>query len=96
MSNQQLNSIRDSKPDLCLVAMGSPKQDELIQRLCHTLHHGIAIGIGGVFDIWAGQFKRSPKFIQAIGLEWLYRLIQSPKKIPVFLRAIQWLFKPIH
>jgi N-acetylglucosaminyldiphosphoundecaprenol N-acetyl-beta-D-mannosaminyltransferase len=48
----------------------------------------IAMGIGGAFNFIAGIKKRAPKLIQKIGLEWLYRLIQEPKRIKRIYNAV--------
>jgi exopolysaccharide biosynthesis WecB/TagA/CpsF family protein len=42
---------------------------------------GISIGIGGSFDVWAGLVDRAPKFLQLIGLEWLWRILKQPARI---------------
>jgi N-acetylglucosaminyldiphosphoundecaprenol N-acetyl-beta-D-mannosaminyltransferase len=41
----------------------------------------VAIGVGGTFDFYSGKISRAPKFVQKIGLEWLWRLMREPKRI---------------
>ncbi len=89
-----ISKIVELAPDLVLVGMGSPKQDDLLATLRQRLKGGIGIGVGGCFDVFAGKFERAPRWIQAIGMEWAYRVAQDPKRltrlgfIPRFLFAV--------
>lgn len=74
--------INASEPDILFVAYGSPAQEEWIHRNLGKLNTvKVALGIGGAIDFAAGKAKRAPKFIQNIGLEWLWRLFRQPKRI---------------
>ncbi len=75
-----INEIKEKSPKLLLVAMGAPKQEEFIYEAKHILPSTLMIGIGGSFDVWAGNVKRAPKILQKIGLEWLYRTIKQPER----------------
>ncbi len=75
-----LNSLTLSKPDLVLVALGSPKQEFFISKLKKNLPEATMIGLGGSFDVWAGAVKRAPLIYQRMGLEWLYRTIKEPQR----------------
>lgn len=73
--------INNASPDILFVAYGAPKQEMWISRnLKHLNSVKIAIGIGGAFDFIAGKRKRAPKWMQKVGLEWLFRLIQQPSR----------------
>jgi len=73
--------INKVKPDILLVGLGSPKQEKWIyENLKKMPSVKLAIGVGGAFDFISGSIKRSPKFLQKIGLEWLWRLIIQPKR----------------
>ena len=48
----------------------------------------IAMGVGGTFDFLAGTKKRAPKIMQYLGLEWLWRLVQEPQRLPRILNAV--------
>ena len=80
-------------PDLTLVALGVPRQELWIQGLPHPLT-GLWMGVGGSFDVWAGNKKRAPRWMGRIHLEWLYRLLQEPTRwrrmlaLPAFVRAV--------
>ena len=74
--------IDDSKADFLFVAYGAPKQEIWISRNLKKLETvKVAVGVGGAFDFVAGKRKRAPKWMQKIGLEWLYRLLQQPTRI---------------
>lgn len=71
--------INNSHADMLFVAYGAPNQDKWIARNRETLLTvRLAIGVGGSLDFVTGQAKRAPRWIQNLGLEWLYRLIQEP------------------
>ncbi len=70
--------IRSSEADVLLVAYGAPKQDKWIARNLERTGVAVAIGIGGSLDFIVGTQKRAPRWMQRVGLEWLYRLIREP------------------
>lgn len=72
--------IKQFKPDLLLVGLGSPKQEEFIYENLQTLNIPLSIGIGGMIDIISGTVKRAPKIMRDTGTEWLYRLLSQPKR----------------
>jgi N-acetylglucosaminyldiphosphoundecaprenol N-acetyl-beta-D-mannosaminyltransferase len=80
--------INNSRAEVIFVAYGSPKQEFWINRnLPHLKTIRFAIGIGGTFDFIAGKRRRAPRFMQKVGLEWLFRLIQEPKRIKRIFNA---------
>jgi len=80
-------SIRSSGADLLFVGMGSPYKEEFLARRRDTLGVHFAMGVGGSFDVWAGLTHRAPLWIQRVGLEWLYRTLQEPRRLlPRYLR----------
>lgn len=70
------------KPDILLVGFGMPKQEKWIHEHLQTLQVPVCAGIGGSFDVISGQLNRAPAWMQNAGLEWLYRVLQEPKRIP--------------
>lgn len=70
--------IRSSEADVLLVAYGAPQQDKWIDRNLAGTGVAVAIGIGGSLDFIVGRQKRAPRWMQRLGLEWLYRLIREP------------------
>lgn len=81
--------INDSGARILFVAFGAPKQEIWISRnVQHLEHVSVAIGVGGAFDFFAGVRKRAPKWVQNFHLEWLFRLIQEPKRIKRIWNAV--------
>lgn len=80
-STKCFKAINKAKPDLLLVALNFPRQEKWIAANLRKLPSvKLAIGIGGAFDFIAGTRKRAPRFLRALGLEWLYRLFQEPRR----------------
>jgi N-acetylglucosaminyldiphosphoundecaprenol N-acetyl-beta-D-mannosaminyltransferase len=75
--------LKRSKPDLILVGMGFPKQEQLMTRLVKQLPHGVMIGEGGTFDYvsFGGRQPKAPRLLQRLGLEWFWRLLIEPARI---------------
>lgn len=73
--------INHTRPNILFVAWGAPKQDIWINKNLKKFQMPlVAVGVGGTFDFIAGVRVRAPKWIRSIGLEWLYRLFQEPKR----------------
>ncbi len=91
-----LADLQKRKPDIMLVGMGFPLQEELMAKLVPQLAHGAMIGEGGTFDYdsFGGTRTKAPMWMQHIGLEWLWRLILEPSRwrrqlaIPRFMWAV--------
>lgn len=75
-----IQTISSLKPDIVFVAMGSPKQ-ELVMQEMQKFHPAIYQGLGGSFDVYVGKVKRAPKWWVKNNLEWAYRLINEPHRI---------------
>ena len=76
-----LEDINTSKPDLILVAVGSPKQERWISGYLHLTGAKLAVGIGASLDFIAGSQTRAPRWIQIVGFEWLWRMLTDPKRL---------------
>lgn len=77
-----IDSINAAAPNLLWIGMTAPKQEKWIHAHLDKLNIDGHIGaIGAVFDFYAGTVKRAPKWWQEHCLEWLYRLIQEPKRM---------------
>jgi N-acetylglucosaminyldiphosphoundecaprenol N-acetyl-beta-D-mannosaminyltransferase len=83
-SSAVVTAIRESKPDILLVAMGSPTQEHWIADHLQALGVPVCVGVGGSFEVLAGFKKVAPRWTK-YGFEWLYRSIQDPKKLPHYL-----------
>ncbi len=73
--------LRDCQPDIVFVALGFPKQERLIQQLRETLPGAWWLGVGISFSFLAGRVQRAPVLMQRMGLEWLHRLAQEPRRL---------------
>lgn len=76
-----VRAINDSGADLLLVAMGNPRQEEFIARNADALTPRVLIGVGALFDFVSGMTPRAPKLFRSLRLEWLYRLINEPRRL---------------
>ena len=75
-----IEDVAEKKPDVVFVAMGSPKQELLMEEMLER-HPAIYQGLGGSFDVYTGNVKRAPKWWVDHGLEWAYRLVNQPSRI---------------
>lgn len=75
-----VNEIKKANPDFVWVGLGAPKQ-EVWMAAHQDRIPGLMIGVGAAFDYEVGNIKRAPKWMQKISLEWLYRLMQDPKRL---------------
>jgi N-acetylglucosaminyldiphosphoundecaprenol N-acetyl-beta-D-mannosaminyltransferase len=80
MDAAAIAKINAARPDVLLVGMGNPLQELWIRRHLAELHVPVCMGVGGLFDFWASNVSRSPKWLRQIGHEWLWRLFQEPRK----------------
>ena len=86
-----LRAIHDSGADVLLVGLGNPKQELWFNRNRDSLKVPVAIGVGGTFEFITGTVKRAPEWMQALNLEWLYRISQDPARL--WRRYFKGLFK---
>jgi N-acetylglucosaminyldiphosphoundecaprenol N-acetyl-beta-D-mannosaminyltransferase len=80
-SKQTLERLAAARPDLVLVAFGAPKQELWIDRFAEQLGPAVAVGVGGSLDFITGQVRRAPAWMSRAGLEWLFRLLQEPRRM---------------
>ncbi len=75
---QRINQL---ETDILFIALGSPAQEIWMSKYLNSLNVKICQGVGGTFDVIAGNVKRAPAFFRAIYLEWFYRLASQPKRL---------------
>lgn len=73
--------INLKKPDFVFVGITSPKKEYLIEFLQNNGSDSVFMGVGGSFDVISGKIPRAPMWMQKINLEWLFRVIQEPKRL---------------
>lgn len=78
---QQLaDRINAVKPDFVWIALGAPRQEFFCARMTGKIN-GLMVGVGGAFNVLAGIIPEAPLWMQNLGLEWLFRLLQEPKRL---------------
>ena len=73
--------INAAKPDLLFVALGNPKQELWMGRNAAKIDVPVMMGVGGTFNFISGCVKRAPSWMQRWGMEWIYRIVQEPRRL---------------
>ena len=76
-----VHQIISVQPQILFVAFGNPKQERWIKENMNKINVPVCIGVGASFDFISGKLKRAPRWMQKIGLEWLHRLFQEPRRL---------------
>jgi N-acetylglucosaminyldiphosphoundecaprenol N-acetyl-beta-D-mannosaminyltransferase len=76
-----LSALAAADPEVVLVALGCPAQEQLIADWAPRVPGAVWIGIGGTLDFYAGVRRRAPKVAQSFGFEWVVRMAQEPKRL---------------
>ena len=95
-----LSAVSAAKPDIVLVAFGPPLQEKWIHANRAALSAPLVMGVGGLFDFHSGNFRRAPRWLRALGLEWTVRLLNEPRRLwrrylignPLFVFRV-WLWR---
>jgi len=74
-------AIAEAKPDVLFVAITSPRKERFLARWSSRLGVPVCHGVGGSLDVLAGKVERAPEAWQRLGLEWLYRVKQEPRRL---------------
>jgi N-acetylglucosaminyldiphosphoundecaprenol N-acetyl-beta-D-mannosaminyltransferase len=74
----EINAVR---PDILFIGIGSPVKEQLADQWKSEIHASIIQGVGGSFDVVAGLVPRAPIWVQRLGFEWLYRVLQEPRRM---------------
>lgn len=85
--DEVMKEATELKPDIIMVALGVPAQEELIARHYANFEKGIFIGVGGSFDVLSGTKKRAPAIFLKLNLEWLYRITKEPVRLKRFFHS---------
>ena len=75
-----IERINETKPDFVWVGLGAPKQEKWMAAHQGKID-GLMLGVGAGFDYYAENIKRAPSWMQKHNLEWVYRLVQDPKRL---------------
>lgn len=79
--NALIKIISKLKPDIIWVGLSTPKQELFMHEYLPLLNTHLMIGVGAAFDILTGNIRSAPSWMQKMSMEWLYRLIQEPKRL---------------
>ncbi len=97
-SPEEMGKLRDNigrlKPDVVVIAMGQPAQEKLAKSL-QEIHPALYLCVGGSFDVFSGIKRRAPKVFVKLQLEWLYRLLQDPRRWRRYVNLFRFLLKLI-
>ena len=86
-----INDIVEKKPDVVFIAMGSPKQELLMEEISKR-HKAIFQGLGGSFDVYTGHVQRAPKWWVDHNMEFAYRLLREPKRIKRQIHLVKYAY----
>ena len=86
-----LKDIEKVKPEVLFVAMGCPRQEIFISKYMDRLPCKVFMGVGGSFDIIAGNVKRAPRWMIKLGIEWLFRVVKQPFRISRLLNIFKFI-----
>ena len=75
------NRLGEAKPDIVYVALGFPKQERLIESMRGVCPNAWWLGIGISFSFVSGEVQRAPVWVQKLGLEWVHRMVQEPRRL---------------
>jgi N-acetylglucosaminyldiphosphoundecaprenol N-acetyl-beta-D-mannosaminyltransferase len=80
-NNSVIDKINASQPDILFLGMGVPRQEEWTKENFDKLNAKIVWMGGGFLDTLSGRIKRCPRWLSKIGFEWLFRLMQEPRRL---------------
>lgn len=87
-----LRDTEKEKPDFVFVGITSPMKEYLIEFLQDEGNNAVFMGVGGSFDVISGAIPRAPLWMQKSGLEWLFRVIQEPRRLFKRYFVGNWIF----
>ncbi len=87
-----LAAVAAAAPDLLVVGLGAPKQELWVHRHHRQLSAKVALCVGATIDFLAGHRRRSPRWMQRVGLEWLHRVLSEPRRLASRYARDAWVF----
>lgn len=86
-----IQRVNQAQPDILLVGMGMPRQEKFLLRHGESLNATVLLTCGAALDYVAGEIPMAPRWLSAIGLEWLFRLLAEPRRM-----WQRYLVEPLH
>ncbi|HLJ15615.1 MAG TPA: WecB/TagA/CpsF family glycosyltransferase [Bryobacteraceae bacterium] len=74
-------AIEGARPDIVWVGLGTPKQEQWMFDHCGRLRAPVLVGVGAAFDFYTKRVAQAPEWMRENGLEWLFRLVQEPRRL---------------
>jgi len=84
--------LNEARPDMCFVSFGCPKQEKWIWMNRDKVRVPMSIGVGATIDFLAGNVKRAPVWMRRVGLEWVFRMLQEPRRLVRRYSKDLWVF----
>lgn len=85
-----IDMLRDLKPDILTVAMGSPRQELFMEKCRNAGITSFMMGVGGTYDVFVGKTSRAPKLWCKYNLEWLHRLLVDPRRVIRYTKLVRF------
>lgn len=82
-----LEELKGARPDVVFVGMGMPREAQWVSAHVDSLAPGLVMTCGGWFGFLAGEESRAPAIVQRHGIEWVWRLVQSPRLLSRYTRG---------
>jgi len=79
--DERVARVRDASPDIVYVGLPSPLKEQVCLRLAAEVPTALAVAVGGILEVIAGEKHRAPRVVSVLCLEWLYRLMQDPRRL---------------
>lgn len=76
-----VEQVRAAAPDILFIALPTPQKEQFVKNHIDRLNAGLCFGVGGSFDVLTGRVRRAPRWMQRVGLEWVARMIQEPRRM---------------
>jgi N-acetylglucosaminyldiphosphoundecaprenol N-acetyl-beta-D-mannosaminyltransferase len=73
--------VRELKPDIIWVGISTPKQERFMHRYLHRLDTTLMFGVGAAYDFHTGRLQDAPQWVKTIGMQWMHRLVQDPRRL---------------
>lgn len=81
LRREVVRTVRESGAQLVMIGMGTPVREAFLTEVARDLAGTVCVCVGGVFDVEAGVTRLAPKLVGRLGLEWLYRCLQEPRRL---------------
>jgi N-acetylglucosaminyldiphosphoundecaprenol N-acetyl-beta-D-mannosaminyltransferase len=76
-----VGQVKEARPDVVWVGLSTPKQERFMAEYLGKLEVKLMVGVGAAFDIHTGEIKDAPDWLKRVGLQWLHRLVQDPRRL---------------